>query len=147
MEKITGFIPVVTDVKSFGGQINQKITLQGMVQRIRRMSGFAFVLLRTGRRMAQCVHSPEWSRFPLDELRENMAVVQRRQAKGNRMDHKKYLLFDLRLFLSRCLLRGRDLDFFTSVLHPHSSLHRCFNAFSRWKALSMRHNSMKRIRR
>lgn len=39
------------------------------------MSGFAFVLLRTKRALLQCIHSRDFSTFPLGELKENMSVI------------------------------------------------------------------------
>ncbi|MBQ8397545.1 MAG: aspartate--tRNA(Asn) ligase [Clostridia bacterium] len=47
--------------------------VRGMIQKIRTMSGFAFVLLAVGRQTLQCVWSPE-AEFPLETLGEQMAV-------------------------------------------------------------------------
>lgn len=54
--------------------LGKEIFLHGSVYKLRRMSGFAFVLLRTGRHVLQCVYSPEFSRFALEELAEESCV-------------------------------------------------------------------------
>ncbi len=49
------------------------VRVRGMIQKIRAMSGFAFLLLTVGRQTLQCVWSEE-SGFPLSMLGEQMAV-------------------------------------------------------------------------
>lgn len=55
--------------------IGQTVQIHGIVYKIREMSGFAFVLLRTKRALVQCIHSGDFSTFPLSELKENMSVI------------------------------------------------------------------------
>ena len=55
--------------------MNQRIKLHGSVYKIRKMSGFAFVLLRTKREIIQCVYSEEFSSFELDELKEESCII------------------------------------------------------------------------
>ena len=55
--------------------VGQTVLLHGVVYKIREMSGFAFVLLRTKRALLQCIHSRDFSTFPLGELKENMSVI------------------------------------------------------------------------
>ena len=43
--------------------------IHGMIYKIRKMSGFAFILLRTKNEIIQCVYSGT------DELKENMSVI------------------------------------------------------------------------
>lgn len=57
-----------------GEYTGQTVNLHGAVHKIRKMSGFAFVLLRTGREVLQCVYSEEFSEFPLEELREESCI-------------------------------------------------------------------------
>lgn len=57
-----------------GAHVGEIITLQGHVHRIRRMRGFAFVLLRTRHTVIQTVYAPERAAFSLDALREEAAV-------------------------------------------------------------------------
>lgn len=54
--------------------IGTRIHLHGSVYKIRKMSGFAFVLLRTKRTVIQCVYSEEFSSFQLDQLMEECCI-------------------------------------------------------------------------
>ncbi len=54
--------------------IGTNVKLHGMVYKIRRMSDFAFVLLRTKRSVVQCIYSSTFSEFPLELLQEESAV-------------------------------------------------------------------------
>lgn len=56
------------------GKCGQTVSLHGMVYRVRRMRGFAFVLLRTAREVLQCVYEEGVSSFPLSFLQENASV-------------------------------------------------------------------------
>ncbi len=55
--------------------IGQMVKIHGIVYKIREMSGFAFVILKTKRTLLQCVYSKEFSQFPLSELKDNMSIV------------------------------------------------------------------------
>ncbi|MBD5491932.1 MAG: aspartate--tRNA(Asn) ligase [Lachnospiraceae bacterium] len=68
-KEISGF-----SLEEIGQQAGKEILLHGSVYKLRRMSGFAFVLLRTGRHVIQCVYSPEFSRFDMEELMEESCV-------------------------------------------------------------------------
>ncbi|MEA4823537.1 MAG: aspartate--tRNA(Asn) ligase [Clostridiaceae bacterium] len=54
--------------------IGETVTLQGMVYKIREMSGFAFILLQTRTQLCQCVWSPDFTDFPLSALHPGAAV-------------------------------------------------------------------------
>ncbi len=54
--------------------IGRRVKLHGMVYKIRKMSDFAFVLIRTKRAVVQCIYSNEFSEFPLEQLKEESAV-------------------------------------------------------------------------
>ena len=54
--------------------IGETVQIHGMVYKIRKMSDFAFVLLRTKRSIVQCIYSREYSTFPLEQLQEESAV-------------------------------------------------------------------------
>lgn len=54
--------------------IGKKINLHGSIYKIRKMSGFAFVLLRTKRAVIQCVYNEEFSNFNLDMLKEESCI-------------------------------------------------------------------------
>lgn len=68
-KEVSGF-----SLEEIGQQAGKEILLHGSIYKLRRMSGFAFVLLRTGRCMIQCVYSPEFSRFDMNELVEESCV-------------------------------------------------------------------------
>lgn len=53
----------------------EEVRIHGWIYKIRKMKGFAFVLLRTRREILQCVYSPEKADFSLEELKEESAVV------------------------------------------------------------------------
>ena len=68
----------------------QVISIKGYVHRIREMTGFAFVIIRTASETIQCVYAPEFSDYRWDEnLREEACVevlgkvVSSVDAKGN----------------------------------------------------------------
>ncbi|WP_313132515.1 aspartate--tRNA(Asn) ligase [Anaerocolumna sp.] len=54
--------------------IGRGIKIHGSIYKIRKMSGFAFVLLRTTRKIVQCVYSEEVSQFDLNLLKEESSV-------------------------------------------------------------------------
>ena len=60
--------------KDLPGHIGEQVKLFGSIYKIRKMKGFAFVLLRTRRNILQCVYSPETASFSLDELKEESTV-------------------------------------------------------------------------
>ncbi|MBD5518927.1 MAG: aspartate--tRNA(Asn) ligase [Lachnospiraceae bacterium] len=68
-KEVSGF-----SLEEIGQQAGKEILLHGSVYKLRRMSGFAFVLLRTGRHVIQCVYSPEFSRFDMEDLVEESCV-------------------------------------------------------------------------
>ena len=55
-------------------KIGQVVQLEGMVYRVRQMSGFAFVTLRAGNQLFQCVYEREQADFPLSLLEEEAVV-------------------------------------------------------------------------
>lgn len=54
--------------------IGQKVRLHGSIYKIRKMSGFAFVLLRMRDRVMQCVYDAKSADFALEELKEESCV-------------------------------------------------------------------------
>ena len=106
MEKISGNIQntnvAFCDFKDYENQI---VSISGYVHRIREMTGFAFVIIRTARETIQCVYAPEFSDYRLDEnLTEECAVtvsgkvVKSVDAKGN--DRFEIQIHDIKI-LSR----------------------------------------------
>ncbi|MBQ7339710.1 MAG: aspartate--tRNA(Asn) ligase [Clostridia bacterium] len=91
MEQINGKLinenVAFEDFKNYDGQ---EVTISGYVHRIREMTGFAFVIIRTKRDLIQCVYAPEFSSYRWDDrLREEACVkvlgkvVSSLDAKGN----------------------------------------------------------------
>lgn len=55
--------------------IGETVAIHGSIYKIRKMSGFAFVLLRTKREIIQCIFSAEFSDFGIEELMEESCVL------------------------------------------------------------------------
>ncbi len=69
---------------------DQVVSISGYIHRIREMTGFSFVIIRTERDLIQCVYAPEFSDYRWnDKLREEACVkvlgkvVSSTDAKGN----------------------------------------------------------------
>lgn len=92
MDKITGIItPKTVSYDDFDKFENQTVTIEGYIHRIREMTGFSFVIIRTARDIVQCIYSPDFSDFRWNEsIVENCAVritgkvVASTDAKGNK---------------------------------------------------------------
>ena len=76
MEKINGIITNDTvDFKDFKNYDGKEVVVKGYIHRIREMTGFSFVILRTARDIIQCVYAPEFSDYRWNEnLREEACV-------------------------------------------------------------------------
>lgn len=48
------------EAEQLGAHIGEIVRLHGSIYKIRKMSSFAFVLLRTKRQMVQCVYEPAY---------------------------------------------------------------------------------------
>lgn len=64
-----------TEAEELKNHIGESVTIHGSIYKIRKMSHFAFVLLRTKRSIVQCIYSDEFSNFSLDELQEESCVI------------------------------------------------------------------------
>jgi nondiscriminating aspartyl-tRNA synthetase len=82
--------------------IDERIAVHGIVHKIRKMSDFAFVLLRTKRRIVQCIHSDVFSDFALSELVEESAVVLEALVEKEERSRSGY---ELRILSARILSR------------------------------------------
>ena len=91
MNKINGVINKTTvDFNEFKNYNGEDVTISGYVHRIREMTGFAFIIIRTARDIIQCVYAPEFSDYRLDEkiceeaaVKVTGKVVSSVDAKGN----------------------------------------------------------------
>ncbi len=91
MDKICGSIISDTiNFSQFADFDGKEVAIKGHIHRIREMTGFAFVLIRTDRDVIQCVYAPEFSSYRWDDrLCEEACVkvvgkvVKSTDAKGN----------------------------------------------------------------
>ena len=68
MDKIDGNIAkTCVEYNEFPAHVDQIVEMKGMIHRIREMTGFAFVIIRTARDVVQCVYSPDFSDYRMDE--------------------------------------------------------------------------------
>jgi len=68
MEYINGGIVKNTiEYCEFENYADKIVNFTGIIHRIREMTGFSFVLIRTNREVVQCVYSPEFSSFRWNE--------------------------------------------------------------------------------
>ncbi len=76
LKNITKNLAVLhVEVEQVRDYMGQTVKMHGIVYKIREMSGFAFVILKTKRTLLQCVYSQDFSSFELSTLKENMSVV------------------------------------------------------------------------
>lgn len=76
MEAIKGNVTArVIEANEMNEYIGQRVQLHGSIYKIRKMSGFAFVLIRCKREVIQCVYSEEFSQFEIGALKEEACVI------------------------------------------------------------------------
>ena len=63
------------ETEELKNHIGEIVHIHGSIYKLRIMSGFAFVLLRTKTQIVQCIYSEEFSNFSLDSLTEEACVV------------------------------------------------------------------------
>lgn len=91
MDKISGTVFSDTvSFKDFKNHDGEVVAINGYVHRIREMTGFSFVIIRTARDLIQCVYSPDFSDYRWDEticeetcVKVTGKVVSSKDAKGN----------------------------------------------------------------
>ncbi|MFA9465263.1 MAG: aspartate--tRNA(Asn) ligase [Velocimicrobium sp.] len=66
---------VTVEADELRDYIGKTVQIHGSIYKIRKMSDFAFVLLRAKREIVQCVYSKELSKSPLEELKEESCVI------------------------------------------------------------------------
>lgn len=65
----------VIEAEELSRHIGETVRIHGSIYKIRKMKGFAFVLLRTKRDILQCIYETETAQFSLGELVEESAVI------------------------------------------------------------------------
>lgn len=63
------------EASELANHLGEIVEIHGSIYKIRKMSGFAFVLLRTKRDIIQCIYSAEISNFGIEELIEESCVL------------------------------------------------------------------------
>ena len=63
------------ETEEIKNHIGELIKLHGSIYKIRKMSDFSFVLLRTKRDILQCIYTPETAGFGEEELKEEACVI------------------------------------------------------------------------
>ncbi|MDF2589663.1 MAG: tRNA synthetase class [Anaerocolumna sp.] len=74
MIKITGAVKKTIEAEELSNYIGKTITIHGSIYKIRMMSGFAFVIIRTKRSLEQCIYSNEYTEYDIANLKEHMCV-------------------------------------------------------------------------
>jgi nondiscriminating aspartyl-tRNA synthetase len=74
MKMIQGKNVRIIEFEDIEKYIGQSISIHGSIYKIRKMSSFSFVLLRTKRRFVQCIYSEEFSHFDINLLKEETCV-------------------------------------------------------------------------
>ena len=91
MDKICGnIICDTTKFSQFADNDGKVVAIKGYIHRIREMTGFAFVIIRTDRDLIQCVYAPEFSEYRWDDklceeacVKVTGKVAKSTDAKGN----------------------------------------------------------------
>ena len=85
-------MPKLVEAEHLQHHIGTTVKLRGMLYKIRKMSDFAFVLIRARRTVVQCIYSEEFSNFPLELLREESAVCVTANVIAEERSHTGYEL-------------------------------------------------------
>ena len=103
MDKING--TVLTDTINFADfakHDGEVVSIRGYVHRIREMTGFSFVIIRTAKDTIQCVYAPEFSDYRWDDkiceeacVKVTGKVVSSKDAKGN--DRYELQIHDIKI--------------------------------------------------
>ncbi|BCJ95143.1 aspartate--tRNA(Asn) ligase [Anaerocolumna cellulosilytica] len=94
MAAIKGEVTPLLNEEDLKYQIGEAIVVCGSVYKIRRMSSFAFIVLRTGRSLIQCIYSSDYAAFDLENIKENYCV----ELKGEvSEDNRSKLGFEIRI--------------------------------------------------
>ncbi len=76
MNELNGWVETkLIDPETLASHLGETVRLHGSVYKIRLMSGFSFVLLRTRRGMVQCIHDPKTCTYPIEELPEEACII------------------------------------------------------------------------
>ena len=88
---------------------NQIVSIKGYVHRIREMTGFAFILIRTSSEVIQCVYAPEFSSYRLDPTLTEESCVKVTGKVVSSTDAKGNLRFELQIHDIEVLSKPAEL--------------------------------------
>lgn len=95
MQHIDGAsLKTVLDIEAIKNNPDELVILEACIHKIRAMSGFAFIILRTGRHIVQAIYEKESCKMGIDQLKVGAYV----RVKGHiREDERAHLGFELQL--------------------------------------------------
>lgn len=120
------------EVEQIKNYIGEAITLHGTVYKIREMSGFAFVILKSGASFLQCIYSKEFAQFELTTLAENMSIV----LTGIVAEDKRSRLgMEIRLVSFKCLSSAVEQ---TPVVINNKEIHSSLETLLNYRPITLR---------
>lgn len=76
MHNISGITEnYLVEAEELKNEIGNVVKVSGSIYKIRNMSGFAFVIVRTKRLMIQCIYNENFSEFPLEMIKEEACII------------------------------------------------------------------------
>ena len=94
-----------SDLKNHDGEV---ISVKGYIHRIREMTGFSFVILRTARDVIQCVYAPEFSDYRWDSTLSEESCVEITGKSVKNVDAKGNERFELQIHDIKVLSRPAE---------------------------------------
>lgn len=93
MKQITGQTVTNTiDAEKLADYTGKEVWIRGSIHKIRKMKGFAFVLVRTARQVVQCVYSEDIAAFDLELLQEESCCFLYARVVAEERSHTGYEL-------------------------------------------------------
>lgn len=103
----TSIDTIISEFKAGNIKAGDTVNLKGYIHRIREMSGFAFVIIRTPRLLVQCIYDEKLADFPLSDICEEACVV----IKGKVVDDERSKLgFELHILGVEILSKPAEIS-------------------------------------
>lgn len=99
------FANITQDYKAGALKAGDIVEVKGSIHRIRKMSGFAFVILRTSRAQVQCIYTDGEAAFPLEDLAEEDCVILKAKLVA---DERSRAGFELHLLDCKTLSKAKE---------------------------------------
>ncbi|MGB8455414.1 MAG: aspartate--tRNA(Asn) ligase [Anaerocolumna sp.] len=90
MLKVSGKLKQNIDAEELINYIGSTVTISGSIYKIRNMSRFTFVILRTKRALVQCVYSNDYTDYKINDLKENYCIKLTGEVVGDIRARKGY---------------------------------------------------------